>query len=421
MKVAIIGAGSTYTPELMEGLLEEAEVLQLGEVALMDISQDRLSIVGGLARRMAGLAGGKVSVTLTQSLEIALAGASFVVIQIRVGGQQARHVDEIICKKHGVLGQETTGAGGFAKAMRTIPVVLRILDAIEDKGDHPVILNFTNPSGIITEALSRLTECYVVGLCNIPLKLQMKAAELVGVSPEEIYLDYLGLNHLSWVTGVYVSGTDITQRVLQELAAERATDGLPPPQYEREFIGALGAAPTSYLKYYYLPEEMRNAIAACSRTRAQAVIEIEQELLRVYSDPSLAQKPMKLSQRGGAYYSKAAVGLIRSIVLDSKDIHIVNTANKGAIEGLLPDSVVEVPAVIRKQQAMPLAIGRIGPHMLGLMQHVKAYEQLTIEAAVKCSYDLALLALATNPLVQSSHLARRLLDDFVQAHGLNLT
>jgi 6-phospho-beta-glucosidase len=386
MKLAVIGAGSTYTPELVSHLSE----LPVDEVALHDIDAERLEVVGGLAQRMLARQDYTGSLVQTGDLDRAVDGASFVLLQIRVGGQQARLRDETVPLRCGCIGQETTGAGGFAKAMRTVPVVL---DIAERAAPDAWIVDFTNPVGIVTRALLDAGH-RAVGLCNVAIGFQRSFASLLGVAPERLEVDQVGLNHLTWIRAVRVDGTD----VLPELVSAHGDAIAEEIELPRRILDDLGAVPSYYLHYFYAHDrvlaEQRDGIP-----RAQTVAEIERELLEMYRDPSLSEKPALLDQRGGAHYSEAAVGLVRSLLAGDGAVHEVDTRNGSTIAGLAPDDVVEVPARIGADDPSPLPQEPLAPELLGLVQHVAAYERLAAEAAVTRDPVTARNALLTHPLV----------------------
>jgi 6-phospho-beta-glucosidase len=386
MKLAVIGAGSTYTPELVSHLSE----LPVDEVALHDIDAERLEVVAGLAQRMLARQGYTGSLVQTGDLDRAVDGASFVLLQIRVGGQQARLRDETVPLRCGCIGQETTGAGGFAKAMRTVPVVL---DIAERAAPDAWIVDFTNPVGIVTRALLDAGH-RAVGLCNVAIGFQRSFASLLGVAPERVEVDQVGLNHLTWIRAVRVDGTD----VLPELVSAHGDAIAEEIELPRRILDDLGAVPSYYLHYFYAHDrvlaEQRDGIP-----RAQTVAEIERELLEMYRDPSLNEKPALLDQRGGAHYSEAAVGLVRSLLAGDGAVHEVDTRNGSTIAGLAPDDVVEVPARIGADGPSPLLQEPLAPELLGLVQHVAAYERLAAEAAVTRDPVRARNALLAHPLV----------------------
>jgi 6-phospho-beta-glucosidase len=390
MKIAVVGAGSTYTPELVSGLTR----VPLDELALMDVDPERLGVVGGLARRMLDRAGYGGGLTLTGELDAAVEGASFVLVQIRVGGQAARLRDETVPLACGCIGQETTGAGGFAKAMRTVPVVLAIADRVRERAEPGAwIVDFTNPVGIVTRALLDAGH-RAVGLCNVAIGFQRSIARLLGLEPAQVVVDQVGLNHLTWIRAVHVDGRDVLPQLLAAHGEELAEQCGSP----RSLLQELGAVPSYYLHYFYAHDrvlaEQRDGVP-----RAQTVAEIERELLELYRDPSLAEKPALLEQRGGAFYSEAAVGLVASLLNGDGGVHEVDLRNGGTLAGLADDDVVEVPARVTASGPEPLPQAPLAPELLGLVQHVAAYERLAAEAAVTRDPRTARLALLAHPLV----------------------
>ncbi|MGD1994238.1 MAG: 6-phospho-beta-glucosidase [Anaerolineae bacterium] len=411
MKIGVIGGGSTYTPELVDGLLRRTGVLPVQELWLMDVDPGRLEVVGGFARRMVAGAGTPFAVHLTTDQAAAVEGAAFVVAQIRVGQMPARREDEYLGRRHGLIGQETTGVGGMANALRTIPAMLDLAGDIARLAPDAVLVNFTNPSGLVTEALLRHTSVRAIGLCNIPWNLRAKAAEWLGVDVAQVTLDVVGLNHLSWVRAVRLRDRDVTDQVLAAYIA--ALEAEPAPRFAPAIVQALGAWPNDYLHYYYhttraLAEQTRSA-----RSRAEEVMGIEEELLALYRDPSLTGKPLALEQRGGAYYSEAAVALMADLFGDAGAVHVVNVRNEGAIPNLPPDVVVEVACRVGSWGAVPLPTAPLSPAMAGLTQVVKAYERLTAEAAVHGDRDAARLALLTHPLGPDADAVEAVLEDML--------
>lgn len=416
LKICVIGGGSTYTPELIEGLIERQAELGLGRVALMDVDQERLEVVGGLCRRMIDAAGSPIALALSTDRARALQGADFVVTQIRVGGNAQRVIDEKIPLRFGIVGQETTGPGGFAKALRTIPVMLSIAADMERLCPQAWLVNFTNPSGLITEALVTHSNVRVIGLCNLPINTVHAVAGYLGVPPERVSLDYVGLNHLSWVKGVYLDGQDVTGAVLAKAIdeARQGAKGLFP--FSPEILEVLGMLPCYYLRYYYYHDEILEEQKEAGRTRGEEVQEIEEELLAMYADPQLASKPKELEKRGGALYSTAAVSLIAAVVGNKNQVHIVNYRNRGAIGDLPEGSVVEVPCLVGAAGPIPLTAGRLPAAIRGLIQSVKAYEELAVEAGVSGDRQAAIRALASHPLVPSFAVAKELVRAILEAN-----
>jgi 6-phospho-beta-glucosidase len=401
MKLAVVGAGSTYTPELVAGLAG----LEVGRLALHDVDPGRLEVVGGLAGRMLDRAGFTGDLSIGGELDAAVEGADFVLVQIRVGGQAARLRDETAPLPCGCIGQETTGAGGFAKAMRTVPVVLEIADRVRElAGPDAWIVDFTNPVGIVTRALLDAGH-RAVGLCNVAITLQRRFAALLGVEPAHVVVVQVGLNHLTWVRGVLLDGEDVLAGLLEEHGDELAEE----VQLPRRLLEELGAVPSYYLRYFYehdavLAEQLDGV------PRAATVAEIEAGLLELYRDPSLNEKPALLEQRGGAFYSEAAAGLVRSLAYDIGDVHEVDIRNDGTLAGLADDDVVEVPARVESGRIVPLEQPPLAPELLGLVQHVAAYERLTAEAAVTRDPVTAKKALLTHPLIAQYELTEDLLE-----------
>jgi 6-phospho-beta-glucosidase len=416
IKIAVIGGGSTYTPELLDGLLDRGPGLGLTEVALHDVDPARLELVAGFVRRMAVSKRSPLAITTTASLDDAVGGARFIVTQIRVGGNAARREDERLGRRHGLIGQETTGVGGFAKALRTIPPMLAVCEAVEAHAPGAVLINFTNPSGLITELMLRHTNVNAIGLCNIPLTFQLDLARALDAAPADVELDYVGLNHLSWVRGVKLRGKDVTARVLGW--ADNGAPRLRELAYPPEFIRALGMVPMHYLRYFYLTPAMLAEQNEKPTTRADEVMAIEAELIKLYADPALSAKPELLSRRGGANYSTAALNLIESVLLDRGDAQIVNVLSQGALQGFAPDAVVEAPCRIGKSGARPFPLDPLPPAVAGLTHAIKSYERLTIAAALQQSYGLALLALTAHPLGPDVDRARAVLDDIISTHGV---
>ncbi|HEX8854110.1 MAG TPA: 6-phospho-beta-glucosidase [Thermoleophilaceae bacterium] len=412
MKVAVVGAGSTYTPELVSGLSRERERIDVHELALHDIDAERREVVGGLAKRMLDRQRFDGELSVTGDLERALDGADAVLIQIRVGGQAARLADETIPAACGCVGQETTGAGGFAKAMRTVPVVLEIAErARELAADGAWIVDFTNPVGIVTRAL--LDQGHrAVGLCNVAINFQRRIAGLLGVEPARLRVDQVGLNHLTWVRAVWVDGENVLPDLLERHGGVLADE----VQLPLRLLEDLGAIPSYYLRYFYSEREVV-AEQASGVPRARTVAEIEAELLARYRDESLAEKPALLERRGGAFYSEAATQLIASLRQGSGDVQVVDVRNGDTLAGLRPDDVVEVPARIESGGPRPLEQRPLAPELLGLVQHVAAYERLTAEAAVTRDRATARLALLANPLVREYELADELLESLLNPAG----
>ncbi|TMG24495.1 MAG: 6-phospho-beta-glucosidase [Chloroflexi bacterium] len=413
MKIAVVGGGSTYTPELVEGFITRQDRLPVDELALLDIDRERLEVVGGLAGRILAKRGWPGRLTMTLDREAAIDGADFVVVQLRVGGQAARFLDETLPPRFGYVGQETTGAGGFAKALRTVPVVLELAELVGRRGARAAwIVNFTNPVGIVTQALLD-EEHRAVGLCNVAIGFQRRFAAHFGVEPERVQLEHVGLNHLTWVRAIRVNGVDRLPELLDgdvQLLADMVSMPV-------GLIRALRAVPSYYLHYYY---QTRQILSEKRTSRAEDVMAIEQQLLDLYRDPNLAEKPKLLEQRGGAFYSEAAAQLIASLHAGTGDIQVANVRNNGALPDLPANAVVEVPARVDRDGATPLSFAPLAPELRGLVQEAKAYEELAVQAATTGDRTVALRALLANPLVGQYADAEKLLAELLEANRANL-
>ncbi len=416
LKIAVIGAGSSYTPELVEGFVEARDELDVARITMMDIDERRLAIVSGLAGRMLQAAGAEIELELTTDRQRAIEGAHYVINQIRVGQMAARVQDEKIPLRFGVIGQETTGPGGFAKALRTIPVALDIARDIQRLAPGAFLLNFTNPAGLITEALLRYSEVPVIGLCNLPIGIEMRLAQALGVDRRRIAIDHVGLNHLNWLRGVWVDGQDVWEQVFQQAIEEARQRPEDDWGFSAELLEALQCIPCGYLNYYYNHDRVLAKQLKAEKTRGEEVMEVERQLMEMYQDPNLREKPKLLEKRGGAYYSKVAVSLISAIENNKNEVHVVNTLNRGAIPNLPPDVVVEVPCVIGAGGARPLVTAPMAPQIAGLTQQVKAYEVLAAKAGAEGDRRAALQALLAHPLVPSFSVAKGLLDALLEAH-----
>ncbi len=415
MKVVVVGGGSTYTPELVDGFARRRESFPLESLVLVDPARDRLDVVAGLARRIFARQDHPGVISTTNDLDAAVADADAVLLQFRVGGQAARQRDETWPLECGCIGQETTGAGGLAKAMRTVPVALDIAGRVARTNPDAWIVDFTNPVGIVTRAL--LTAGHrAVGLCNVAIGFQRRFAAMLGVDPTRISLDHIGLNHLSWEREVRLDGVDVLPDLIAKHAAEIAGDlELPPALLER-----LGVIPSYYLRYFYAHDEVLREQRA-GPTRASEVAAIEAKLLRMYADETLDEKPAELMQRGGAFYSEAAVALATSLLVprgaDAEggpdDVQVVNLLNGGTLPFLPDDAVIEGPAHVEVNGVTPVPVKALEPLYAGLVAHVTAYEQLALDAALHGGYDRVFNTLLAHPLVgqvdQATGLTERLI------------
>ncbi|MFZ4155689.1 6-phospho-beta-glucosidase [Streptomyces pseudogriseolus] len=416
MKLTVVGGGSTYTPELIDGFARLRDVLPVTELVLTDPATDRLDLIGPLSRRIFDRLGHPGRITTTADLDAAVDGADAVLLQLRVGGQAARLQDETWPLDCGCVGQETTGAGGLAKALRTVPVVMDIADRVRRSNPDAWIIDFTNPVGIVTRALLQAGH-KALGLCNVAIGLQRKFAALLDVTPEEVALDHVGLNHLTWETAVHVGGENVLPRLLADHGETIAADlRLPLP-----LLTTLGVVPSYYLRYFYAHDEVVRE-QRTKPSRAAEVARMEQELLTLYADPALAGKPPLLAKRGGAYYSEAAVDLAAALLRNAGSRHqVVNTRNNGTLPFLPDDAIIEVPAKVTPKGAEPLPVSPMDPLFSGLVASVTAYENLALEAALHGGRDRVFRALLAHPLIGQYEYADRLTDTLIAHNREHLT
>ena len=411
MKVTVVGGGSTYTPELVDGIARLQHLFGVDELVLTDPAEDRLALVAGVSQRIFAKYGCPGHITFTTDLDQAVADAAVVLLQLRVGGQAARAVDESLPLTCGCVGQETTGAGGLAKALRTVPVILEIADRVSHLAAKDAwIIDFTNPVGIVTRALLD-HDHRAVGLCNVAIGNQRTAATLLDVAPARVALDHVGLNHLTWTRQVLVDGEDQLPELLATSAdALAGRSGLPP-----EVLRRLAVWPSYYLRYFYehdhVVEQQR-----LQPSRAKEVAEIERQLLAIYADPAVDEKPALLQKRGGAYYSEAAVDLMASLIADRGDMQVVNLRNDGTLPFLADQAVVEVPALIGEHGPRPQTVAPLDPLLAGLIAHVSAYEELALDAALRGGRERVFRALLAHPLIGQHDLADKLTDLLIAAN-----
>ena len=411
IKVAVVGGGSTYTPELVDGISRLGDQLGVEELALTDPAAERLAVVSGVAQRILAKQGHPGRVTSTVDLDAAVEDAAVVLIQLRVGGQAARAVDEAFPLQCGCVGQETTGAGGLAKALRTVPVVREIADRVSRLAEaNAWIVDFTNPVGIVTRALLDAGH-RAVGLCNVAIGNQRAVAAALEVDPSRVSLDHVGLNHLSWTRRIMVDGEDRLPRLLAEFGDQLAArSGMP-----ADFLRRLGMWPSPYLRYFYEHDHVVTEQRA-KPSRAEEVAAIERQLLDLYADPSVAEKPVLLEQRGGAYYSEAAVALMASLLGDREGVHVVDVRNDGTLPFLPDNAVVEVPARVGPAGPVAEAVTTVDPLCAGLIAHVSAYEELAVDAALHGGRDRVFRALLAHPLVGQRETADQLTDLLLAAN-----
>lgn len=421
MKVTVIGGGSTYTPELVKGFLDRIDSIPLTELWLMDVDPERLEIVGGFARRLVAAKGASFKVVLTRDQSAAIQGASYVITQLRVGQMKARREDEYLGQRHGLIGQETTGVGGMAKALRTIPVILQIAREMKELAPDAMLINFTNPSGLVTEALSRFAPGVTsVGLCNSPTNAKMLFLELLqkqlskSIEPQRVELKTLGLNHLIWHRGFTLDGEDVWPRLLEGFLDQLKKD--PEAQWDGHLIENLAMVPSYYLEYYYYTQRKLAEQAQWPPSRAEIVMKIEAELLQDYADPNLRAIPAGLMKRGGAYYSTAATQLINAHFNNSGEIHVVDTRHNGAVIGWPEDWVLELPCRIDRAGIHPLPAEPLPLVCSGLLWQLKSYELLTVEAALYGDRRAAYQALLAHPLGPSAQDVQAVLDDMLETN-----
>lgn len=425
MKVAVIGGGSSYTPELINGFLNRVASLPVTELWLMDISPERLAIVGGFARRMVAARGNPFEVHLSTNQEEAIQAAGYVMTQLRVGGMQARREDEYLGRRHGLIGQETTGIGGMAKALRTIPVILSIARDMETLAKPGALLvNFTNPAGLVTQALTEYApQITAVGVCNAPFHMKMDVLSALAqlgldAAPEQAQLDVLGLNHLTWYRGFTVAGEDLWPLVLKQYVSRLRQQA--EPEWPPALIDSLQMIPNYYLQYFYATEKMLARQGQWPPCRAEEVMAIEHTLLAQYAEPDRIEPPDGLMARGGAYYATVATQLLTAHYNDLNEYHVVNVAHRGAVASWPEDWVLELPAFVGRAGITPIPAAPLPPVAFGLMQQVKLYELLTVKAAVHGDRNAAYQALLAHPLGPAADQAQLVLDDILATHKAHL-
>jgi 6-phospho-beta-glucosidase len=421
MKIAVIGGGSTYTPELVNGFLNNRTSFPLSELCLMDINASRLEVVGGFARRMVAARGDPFRLTLSQDQRQAVQGAAYVITQLRVGMMEARRADEYLGQRHNLIGQETTGVGGMSKALRTIPVILKIAEDMRQLAPGALLVNFTNPSGLVTQALSQVApDVPSVGVCNAPYHAQMdmlaglEQATGEDIDPARTRLNTLGLNHLSWHRGFTLDGEEMWPQVLDNYLAGLRQETA--PEFAPLLVETLKLIPNYYLGYFYQTGQMLAEQNSWPPSRAEEVMELEKDLLAQYADPVLVEPPADLMKRGGAYYSTVATNLINAHYNDLGETHVVNTRHAGAVRGWPEDWVLELPCQVDRSGIHPLPAEPLPPVCFGLLAQVKSYELLTIEAAIHGDRQAAYQALLAHPLGPPADQIQAALDDMLATH-----
>lgn len=409
MKISIVGAGSSYTPELLEEMCNRRDTLPVKEIVLYDINKERLDIMTGFCQRFAAKRDLDVKIRSTMSLEDAVEGADFVDTQIRVGGNEQRVIDEKIPLKYGLVGQETTGAGGMMKAFRTIPVMLEVARCMEKLSPNGWIINYTNPTGLVTEAVTRYTNANIAGFCSGGIFPKMWAKQAMGVDYKRVQYDYVGLNHMNFISNVTIDGRPITQEEFEKLAAEN--DAVNP-----ELTKLLGVLTSPYLQWYYQTQQKVGKVLAAPMTRGQEVQMLEKEVYAGYADPNNADKPAALAKRGGGGYSEVAMNFVNAVYNNVDTEMVVNVPNKGAIPFLPDSAVVEIPCLVNRRGMSPLHVANVPPMCWGLIAAVKNYEQLAVEAAVEGDVTKMKWALLAHPLVREYDLVEKLVPELLEAN-----
>ncbi len=414
IKISVIGGASSYTPELLANLIDLREQLAVDRVTLMDLNAPKLAFVASVCERLLEESAVGIKLVTTLQCEEAITGTDFVILQIRVGGLAARVRDERLPMEFDMVGNETTGAGGFVCALRTVPAALAIAHQVERCAPEAWLLNLSNPAGIVTEALLKQSKVRTLGFCNIPINTTYALAEVLDVEPGRIQLDSFGLNHLSWTRGVYVDGQELLQPLLAEAYSRDSIlyqRGLVETLIAPEWLQTLRMIPGWYLRYFYCPEQILESDREKSQCRGEEDMQAEERLREIYSTVGYGTEAQRiLKAKGGAQYYLPVLQVIASIVQDRGDVAVVDTTNGEALPDLPPDVCVEVPARVHRDKVEPLPSGLMPLSVKGLVQAVKTYEELTVEAALTGDQGVAIAALMANPLVGSYTKARAFLD-----------
>lgn len=425
MKISVIGGGSAYTPGLIEGLIKIRAEVPYTEICLMDIDAPKLKTVGAIVSKMVAQGLPDVKVPTTTDRIEAIKGSAFILCQIRVGGLEGRVLDEKIPLKYEVIGQETVGPGGFAMALRTLPVMYSIAQDIKEHAPEAWLINYSNPSGMVAGMLAKYTDINAISICDVPIGIQHFVASLLKLPRDKVKLDYVGLNHMGWFRKIFVDGKDIMP-MIREMGRTTDVIAMLPTDDEKtieesgmmvRIFNKLGIIPSPYLQYYYLGRESLKKQMEAGKTRGEVVQGIEKELLAHFDEVAQGEDTHLWKSRGGQWHSELMVGMLSSIYNDKGEEFVVNVLNNGAVPGMPGDACVEIPCLIDKRGVRPLTVEKPDTDMLGLMQLVSAYENLTVEAAMEQSYNKALRALNLNPLVPSLEVAEAILNDYIEAHG----
>lgn len=409
LKIAIVGAGSSYTPELIEGLSQHRDTLPVKEIVLLDINEERLAIMEGFVKRYIKHLAFDVAVSSTTCRKEAFTGADFISTQIRVGGNKARIYDEKIPLKYGLIGQETTGAGGMFNAFRTIPVMIDIAKDVETYCPDAWIINYSNPTGLVTEALSKVCNVKVAGLCAGGMRPRWWTAEALDVPEESVYYDYLGLNHMNFSYNVTIDGKPLTKEQFSKVIKKCTT-------VSQDWMEAMQLIPSQYTQYYFHTKERVNQLKEQDKTRGEAILELERQIFREYADETNDEKPKTLAKRGGGGYSKVAIGVMDAIYNDTGKWMVINVANQGTVRFLADDAVIETACYVSKNGMKPLNIPNYPEEVIGLISAVKTYESLAVSAAITGDKETALKALVAHPLIRDYDIAKPLLEEMLEAH-----
>ncbi len=415
VKIAIIGSGSTYTPELIDGFIRLRKTLPVRQFMFMDIDDRKRTVVGELCIRMLQEEKMDSEAILTDDLDEAVRDADYVITQLRVGKLPARILDETIPPKYGLLGQETTGIGGFMKAQRTIPVMCHIADRVKELAPGAFIINFTNPSGIITEAVMKHGFNRIIGLCNVPINMTSSVREQI---PDgELSMDYVGLNHLSWIYHIEQDGRDITQEAIRRGVKSERMNNIPPSDLDREITAVAGAVYSPYLEYFYDRDHKKKHNLESGKCRGEECVEIEEQLLALYAEKTLCRKPELLNKRGGHRYSEVAVNLVHDLYNNTGNVNIVNVRNGDTLDFLEPDDVIEVACAIDRDGAHPLPLRKItNTHIRTMMETVKEYERQTVIAGLTGDRTAALRAMVVHPLMGDYTTSKKCLNEMLNAN-----
>lgn len=421
IKIVVIGGGSSYTPEIAEGLIRRKKEMKVRELMLLDIEsgKEKVTVIEEMIGRMFRSASMKTKLKSSMEPEEALRGCDYIICQIRAGGLHSRALDERIPLKYGLIGQETTGAGGLFNGLRSIPQVVALAKLAERICPDAWFINFANPAGMVTEAILKETRVKAVGLCNVPINMAADIAKQLGARKEEIYMRYFGLNHLSWVTGVRYRGREVLPGLLDNRESRQILSNISEIQGAEAFIKKLGAIPSPYLNYYYFENAMYREELEVSRsegTRAEVVMKLEAELFQSYRDVNRSDKPVLLEKRGGSLYSEAAISLIESLYNESGDLHVLNVLNHGAHPGLPEDCVVEATCLVGLNGVTPLSDGALPEHALSLVRQIKTYEQRAVRAALSGKRSDLFEAMLSHPLIRRCENLEGLMEEMLDAH-----